>query len=73
LLYPNPVTNNLYIQANERERFISADIYSLLGNKVVQFINVNEMEMTDLLPGYYFVVLTDVKGNRTTSKITKSY
>ena len=73
LLYPNPVANNLYIQANERERFISADIYSLLGNKVVQFINVNKMDMTDLLPGYYFVVLTDVKGNRTTSKITKSY
>ena len=73
LLYPNPVTNSLFIQPNERERFVSADVYSVLGNKIVQFTDVNKMDMSGLPSGYYFVVLTDKKGNITTSKITKTH
>lgn len=73
LLYPNPVTSSLFIQPNERERFVSADVYSLIGNKMLQFNDVNKMDMTGLPSGYYFVVLTDRKGNITTSKITKTH
>ncbi len=72
LLYPNPVTRSLFVQPNERERFVSADVYSLLGNRMVQFTDINKMDMSGLPSGYYFVVLTDKSGKITTSKITKT-
>ncbi len=73
LLYPNPVTSSLFIQPSERERFVRADVYSFLGNKLIQFTDINKMDMSGLPSGYYFVVLTDKHGHISTSRIAKSH
>ncbi|MFK5856345.1 MAG: T9SS type A sorting domain-containing protein [Bacteroidota bacterium] len=73
LIYPNPVKNRLYIKSNEIDRFVSADVYSLLGKKLIQFTDVHNMDISNLSSGIYFVALKDEKGNISTSKITKSY
>jgi hypothetical protein len=72
LLYPNPVQNTLFIKTNEIDRFVSADIYSLIGNKLIQFTDVHKMDISYLPSGIYFVALKDKNGNIFTSKITKS-
>lgn len=67
-LYPNPVTNNFYIESTQD--FEQVEIYTLQGRLIKTFLPQENYNIAELPSGLYFV---KVKGNRgsTTQKIVK--
>lgn len=70
-LYPNPVTNKLIIEAEERGTAIISDV----SGKEIQNTSIiegkNELLVSDLPGGIYFVTIRDKNGNVTTGRFIK--
>lgn len=70
-IYPNPVDNviNLVSEAS----ITSFELYSLVGNKVMQVLkpNISTIDVSNISAGVYVVIVVDSNGNRETMKITK--
>lgn len=75
LYYPNPVTDELFIQNLDRARFKSIDLYALSGQKLKSIRNLNEYVMrfntSDLPMGIYLLTLVDEQGKVSSKKIVK--
>jgi beta-glucanase (GH16 family) len=72
-LFPNPVTNKLTIERNEKTN-ATAEIYSLLGQKLYTCILKEEntnIDLADFQNGIYFVLITSEKGNNTYKIVKK--
>lgn len=69
-IYPNPVTDRLYIQNFEQE-FTSAFIYSLSGSKINIQIENNTLNVSNLTQGVYFLSLTTANGKKAINKFIK--
>lgn len=67
-LYPNPMNDVLYI---ESENITSVTVFNAVGQQVMFVENRNEIDVTSLSNGLYFVRLVDNKGNTLTKKIVK--
>ena len=69
-LYPNPVQNNLFIDAQETQQY---QIHSVLGVKVSegQLYSDTGIDCSSLISGIYFINLTDGLGKSTTMKFVK--
>ena len=67
-LYPNPVNNVLTIKGDS---IVKVAIFNALGQEVVAVENRNEIDVTSLNNGLYFVRVTDVNGNVSVNKIVK--
>ena len=67
-LYPNPVNNVLTVKG---DRIVKVAIFNALGQEVVAVENRNEIDVTSLNNGLYFVRVTDVNGNVSVNKIVK--
>lgn len=67
-LYPNPVNNVLTIKG---DNIVKVAIFNALGQEVVAVENRNEIDVTSLNNGLYFVRVTDVNGNVSVNKIVK--
>jgi hypothetical protein len=63
-IYPNPVTNILYIKGTSY--LYDIEVYSLLGQRVIKLLSVNEIDVNLLNDGVYLVKISD--GNMTTTK-----
>lgn len=72
VFYPNPGSGTIYYRSEFNDRFIQAEIFDLLGNKVKEFINVSSLDMNDLSDGLYSVRLTEKEGHVFLTKILKS-
>ncbi|WP_430816480.1 T9SS type A sorting domain-containing protein [Carboxylicivirga sp. RSCT41] len=70
-LFPNPVSDILQIQSEAG--ITSLGIYALTGTKVKEITGtqINNADVSSLSSGIYIIVLRDVDGNQTTTKITK--
>lgn len=67
-LYPNPVNNVLTVKG---DNIVKVAIFNALGQEIVTVENRNEIDVTSLNNGLYFVRLVDNKGNTLTKKIVK--
>ena len=67
-LYPNPVNNVLTVKG---DNIVKVAIFNALGQEVVAVENRNEIDVTSLNNGLYFVRVTDVNGNVFVNKIVK--
>ena len=67
-LYPNPVNNVLTVKG---DNIVKVAIFNALGQEVVAVENRNEIDVTSLNNGLYFVRVTDVNGNVSVNKIVK--
>ena len=73
-LFPNPVSDVLYLSIQTDKDNIAVELYDLSGRKLKQQVlkrGVNTMETKSLAPGYYFVKLSDGKKNRIEKFIKK--
>ena len=67
-LYPNPVNDVLMVKG---DNIVKVAIFSALGQEIISVENRNEIDVTSLNNGLYFVRLVDNKGNTLTKKIVK--
>lgn len=67
-LYPNPVNNVLTVKG---DNIVKVAIFNALGQEIVIIENRNEIDVTSLNNGLYFVRVTDVNGNISVNKIVK--
>lgn len=72
IFYPNPTSGTVSIQNEYIDQFISLELYDLLGNKIKAYKNVNQMNISDLPEGIYFVKLTDKNNLQYSTRIIKS-
>ena len=72
ILYPNPANSNVSIIPEFKERFISAELYSLTGNKVAKFEDLNIIDVSTQPAGLYFMVLTDRDNQKYTTRLVKT-
>lgn len=61
-VYPNPVSDILYIQSQENERILSGCIYNNLGQKVKVFSKTKTINISELNTGLYFLRLKTTAG-----------
>ena len=66
-IYPNPVINHIYIDAENS--ITNAKIYNLQGQLVLEKVDVSSMELVDINTGMYFLHLVNSKGQELTKKI----
>ena len=66
-VYPNPMNNTLYINGEVRD----VTIFNAVGQQVLFVENANEIDVTDLNEGLYFVRFSDKNGNSVVKKIVK--
>jgi hypothetical protein len=74
-LFPNPATNELTIE-NGKLRIEKIELYNAVGEVVLNYqlstINYQlSVDVSQLLPGVYFVAVTDDKGNKITRRFIK--
>ena len=67
-LYPNPVNDVLTVKG---DNIVKVAIFSALGQEIISVENRNEIDVTSLNNGLYFVRVTDVNGNVSVNKIVK--
>jgi hypothetical protein len=77
IVYPNPATNELYLNTGTTEDAISISIYDLQGRLVQdQKINKNssiqKLNISFLVNGFYFIELIKNDGSKLTKKIIKN-
>ena len=66
-LYPNPASTSLNISENVQ----SVEIFSLVGQKVMELNNVNAVDVSSLQTGLYMIKLTNVDGVVGSTKFMK--
>jgi choice-of-anchor B domain-containing protein len=74
-VYPNPVQNQLFINFESFENIQELSIISASGRKLYfnnSFQNKETINMSAWKSGIYFMVITDVNGNRIVEKIIKN-
>ncbi len=72
VVYPNPANDNLTVTANSIIKEIS--VYNTLGQLIIRQNcnnNKNEVNITQLQPGIYFITATDEANRKTTKRFIK--
>ncbi len=72
VFYPNPASLYASVLPEYRGSFITAELYTVTGNKVRTWQNPEKIELYDQPPGLYLMVLTDTKGNKFTTRLVKT-
>jgi hypothetical protein len=75
-IYPNPAGEVIYIKLNnDKYSFTKGEIISISGQKIIDFkldkTNDTEISLKQVLPGAYFIILSDLLGNKTYVKFIK--
>lgn len=63
VLYPNPVTNKLWIQSGKNFQEITYEIYSVQGQKIMQGTYQNGIDFSEVAAGVYFVKLRNANSS----------
>lgn len=69
IFYPNPASSTITILPEYQDRFSNVELYSFIGNRVAEFGNARELNISELPGGMYFIVATDKQNNRFTSRL----
>jgi hypothetical protein len=72
IIYPNPVSNIVYIENKSFNKITSLNIYNLLGKLVLSTTeNFHQLDVSSLKSGLYFLKVQTEKGE-VTKKLIKS-
>ncbi|MHA3786770.1 T9SS type A sorting domain-containing protein [Flavobacterium hauense] len=66
-IYPNPVTNRLTVKLDYAKN-VTVRLYDASGRNVLETLTLNDIDVSDLIPGVYFVELSS-DGQRDVKKI----
>ena len=66
-VYPNPINNTMFIDGEVKD----VTIFNAVGQQVMFVENANEINVEDLSEGFYFVRISDKRGNSVVKKIVK--
>jgi pimeloyl-ACP methyl ester carboxylesterase len=69
LIYPNPVSNFIFI--NNQKTIKEFSIYNIIGQKIESKMIDNQINVSNLTKGIYFLKLSDQTGKNYTTKFTK--
>lgn len=70
-LYPNPVRDILKLDLPNGEKVSNVEVYNTIGQKVSEFHNVEEINLSKLKSGNYIINLKNNQGKTYSSKIIK--
>ncbi len=70
-VFPNPASDYLNVINNGNIEIQEIAIYNTLGKKTLSTQATNQINISGLKKGMYYVVLTDTKGNKATYKLIK--
>ncbi len=72
-IYPNPA--NQIVNVNSSEIIQNINIYSVIGQKVFSYNNLNikkcEINIKNLIKGVYFIEIVDIRNNKVLKKLIK--
>jgi|GEM_PF-6000119 len=68
-LYPNPTDGMLYLLTEDIPE--SIEVFSISGQRILKVNNVNQIDLSKLSSGIYFLKVIDHQGKRSTKKIIK--
>ena len=68
-LYPNPTSGILYIE--NTEPIESATLYNVLGTPIKAYSNPNELDLSEVSEGIYFVYIRSTSGSIAVRKVMK--
>ena len=71
LFFPNPAKDIVRINPEYDERFISARVYNIYGQFIGSYAFEDEIDLANLDPGQYIILLTDKSGDRIYTRIVK--
>lgn len=76
LVYPNPTTGKIYINSNSKNLIQNVDVYSILGQKVLNHnlkskVSNTEIDLSALPKGTYIIQIQDQSRKSTNHKIIK--
>lgn len=66
-IYPNPTSGILNIQTDTISEF-TIEIFDLIGKKIGQFKNQNQLDISNYNAGMYLIKITDLQFNKTTTQ-----
>lgn len=69
IFFPNPASSIIYILPEYKDRFNRVELYSFVGNRVGEFFDATELNVSELPDGMYFIVGTDKQNRSFTSKL----
>ena len=72
MVYPNPVSDDLYFKASLQNDFTRATLYSISGEKILEADLLNRVDLRTLHPGTYILVLSDKQGKAVGTKLVKN-
>lgn len=72
VFYPNPSSGTLYYHSEFNDRFIKAEFYDMLGNKVKESRNASQLDISELSEGFYSIRLTEKNGQVFLTRIIKT-
>jgi hypothetical protein len=67
LIYPNPTQGVINVQLQNSVEF-TVEIFDLIGKKVGQFSNQNQLDISNYNAGMYLIKITDLQSNKTTTQ-----
>ncbi len=70
-LYPNPVSGTLHFTGNELSKLSTVRVSNTLGQEILRMPYKDEIDLSHLHPGVYFIHLTDTQNNTATYKVIK--
>ncbi|MGJ8591148.1 MAG: T9SS type A sorting domain-containing protein [Aquaticitalea sp.] len=71
-IFPNPATNVINIELPSNVEISEATIYSLTGQKLLEFSNTNKIDISNLSSGMYLLRMKDTENNSITKQIIKN-
>lgn len=70
-LYPNPTQDVLYIENHSSEKIDQVEVYSISGQKILTRNEFQQINLSSLNAGIYFVKIITVSGASFTQKVVK--
>ena len=67
-VWPNPTKGLLHI---EGEDILKVDLYNLVGQRMLSKENANDIDLSDVEDGIYFLVISDKNGAKSITKVIK--
>jgi thiol-disulfide isomerase/thioredoxin len=71
LFHPNPSSDYIQLLEVEEERFVKAEVYDLLGSRMVESSLNGPIDIRSFPEGLYFVILTDRNYRQYSTKVLK--
>ncbi len=71
-VYPNPANEKMVLNADKNTKLVSAEVIDILGVRRKIALNENQIDVSGLAQGTYFIIATDEASNQYKSRFVKN-